>query len=177
MEEHVVLVDNKDNAIGSMAKLEAHQKGLLHRAFSVFIFNSKGELLLQQRALDKYHSAGLWSNTCCSHPRLNETILDAAKRRLNEELGIACELKNVFNFTYKANFDNGLIEHEFDYVLFGFSDEVPHINKQEVNDWKYISVPDLSTDLKLNATNYTAWLKDCFDKVIYHMDLLKNKKI
>lgn len=177
MEEQVILVDNNDNAIGSMAKLEAHQKGLLHRAFSIFIFNSNGELLLQQRALDKYHSEGLWSNTCCSHPRIGETILDAAKRRLNEELGVTCELTNAFNFTYKANFDNGLIEHEFDYVLFGFSDEIPQINTQEVNNWKYISVSDLLKDLKLNSTNYTAWLKDCFDKVIYHIDLLKNKNI
>ena len=130
--DFVVLVDENDNELGVMKKMLAHEKGVLHRAFSVFIFNSKGELLLQQRANHKYHSAGLWTNTCCSHPRPNETIKDAAHRRLFEEMGMVCDLKIIDNFIYKANFDNGLIEHEFDYIIKGFSDAVPAINKDEV---------------------------------------------
>jgi isopentenyl-diphosphate delta-isomerase len=168
MNDQVILVDTNDNPIGIMPKLEAHEKGQLHRAFSVFIFNSNAELLLQQRAFEKYHSGGLWSNTCCSHPAPGETINKAAPRRLLEEMGISCELKYEFNFIYKANFENGLIEHEFDHVYFGFSDATPIINKEEVNDWKYSSLSSLIDDIKKTPSHYTVWLKDCIERVIQH---------
>jgi isopentenyl-diphosphate Delta-isomerase len=165
MSDFVILVDAKDKQIGIMPKLEAHEKGVLHRAFSVFIFNSKGEVLLQQRALSKYHSPGLWSNTCCSHPNPNESNGDAANRRLMEEMGMVCELQPVFSFIYQVAFENGLIEHEFDHVYFGKSDSLPEINKFEVNDWKYISVSDLLNEIRLNPNKYTEWLKKCIVKV------------
>ena len=168
MSDFVILVDQHDTQIGTMPKLEAHQKGVLHRAFSVFIFNTKGEILMQQRALDKYHSAGLWSNTCCSHPAPNESNEAAANRRLQEEMGMTCEINSVFSFTYKAEFGNGLIEHEFDHVFFGISDVLPSINKAEVNNWKYMSISNLVQDIKDNPTLHTEWLKDCLDKVIKH---------
>ena len=133
--EKVILVDRKDHKIGLMEKQEAHIKGLLHRAFSVFVFNKNNELLLQKRALHKYHSGGLWTNTCCSHPRENENTLDAANRRLQEEMGVSCKLEFKFNFIYKASLDNKLFEHEFDHVFFGFSDNLPQINKEEVDSF------------------------------------------
>ncbi|MFD2287463.1 isopentenyl-diphosphate Delta-isomerase [Pedobacter petrophilus] len=166
MEERVILVDINDSPIGEMGKLEAHQKGELHRAFSIFIFNSKGELLLQQRALDKYHSGGLWTNTCCSHQRPGEDNLDAANRRLMEEMGMKVNLTGVFNFTYRAEFENGLIEHEFDYVFFGKSDLLPVINKEEVEHYKYISMDLLEKELLHHQNHYTPWLKICLDRVI-----------
>ena len=138
--EKVILVDENDNQVGVMPKLEAHQKGLLHRAFSVFIFNSKYELLLQKRASSKYHSGGLWTNTCCSHPREGEEILDAAKRRLIEEMGIDTSLRKVHDFIYKAELDNDLTEHEFDHVLYGIYNEDPIINKDEADDFKWIDI-------------------------------------
>lgn len=168
MSDFVILVDQNDTQIGTMPKLEAHQKGVLHRAFSIFIFNSKNEILMQQRALDKYHSAGLWSNTCCSHPAPNESNEAAANRRLQEEMGMSCQMNSVFSFTYKAEFGNGLIEHEFDYVFFGKSDALPSINRNEVNDWKYMSINTLLQDIQENPALYTEWLKDCLDKVIRH---------
>lgn len=168
MREEVILVDQNDREVGVMEKLEAHQKGLLHRAFSIFIFNSKGELLLQQRALDKYHSAGLWSNTCCSHPYPNESTGEAAKRRLQEEMGMTTPLESIFSFTYKAFFDNGLIENEFDYVYFGRTDDLPIVNATEVNDYKYVLVEDLLLDMDANPKKYTEWLKDCIRKVLEH---------
>ncbi len=164
-EEDVILVDVTGLEIGIMGKMEAHLQGKLHRAFSVFIFNSKGELLMQQRADDKYHSGGLWTNSCCSHPRQGEETIDAALRRLQEEMGIACELEPVFSFVYKAKLDHGLTEHEFDYVFFGSSNELPKINKTEVKDWKYMSMDNLEYQIKLNPDHYTEWLKDCFVKV------------
>lgn len=166
MEEFVILVDKEDNPIGTMEKMEAHQKGALHRAFSVFIFNKKGELLLQQRALDKYHSAGKWSNTCCSHPRSNEKTEDAANRRLMEEMGLSCDLSHQFQFQYKASFENGLIEHEIDHVFFGVSDTLPIINQQEVADFKYIDLPDLKLAIQEKPEDFTPWFKICFDQVI-----------
>ncbi len=166
MKEHVILVDNDDNQIGEMPKLEAHQKGVLHRAFSIFIFNSKNEVLLQQRAKDKYHSAGLWSNTCCSHPAPGETTEEAVKRRLKQEMGMTCEMTPAFNFIYHAAFDNGLTEYEFDHVYFGVSDSIPEINKEEVNDWKYMSISDLILEINNNPKDYTEWLKLCLGKVI-----------
>lgn len=166
MEEQVILVDHEDTPLGIIGKMDAHQLGLLHRAFSVFIFNSKGELLLQQRALDKYHSAGQWTNTCCSHPRPYEETHLAALRRLDEEMGMNCDLTYGFNFTYKASFSNDLTEYELDHVFFGHSDDLPVINSIEVAAYKYISLPDLDTDLKQNPDIYTPWLKICFDKVL-----------
>jgi isopentenyl-diphosphate delta-isomerase len=145
--EYVILVDEQDNDIGVMEKLLAHQEGLLHRAFSIFIFNEKGELLLQQRALSKYHSAGLWTNTCCSHPRPNETIKDAANRRLFEEMGMSCDLKIISNFIYKTPFENGLTEHELDYVLTGITNQNPHINKDEVENYKWMPIEDIKKDI------------------------------
>jgi len=166
MMEQVILVDEKDNETGVMPKLEAHQKGILHRAFSVFIFNSKGELLLQQRALNKYHSAGLWSNTCCSHPLPGESINDAANRRLAEEMGLSCKIYPAFSFIYKADLYNDLVEHEYDHVFIGTSDAVPVISKDEVAQSKYIDVQSLTEDMIKNPSTYTAWLRICFERVV-----------
>lgn len=166
MEERVILVDTNDSPIGQMEKLEAHQKGELHRAFSIFIFNTKGELLLQQRALDKYHSGGLWTNTCCSHPRPGEDNLAAANRRLKEEMGMKANLTPAFSFTYRAEFESGLIEHEYDHVFFGKSDLLPVINKEEVEQYKYINLDTLKQELLLYPDHYTPWLKICLEKVI-----------
>ncbi|MBY0541991.1 MAG: isopentenyl-diphosphate Delta-isomerase [Sphingobacteriaceae bacterium] len=166
MEEQVILVDIEDLAIGTMNKMPAHEQGALHRAFSIFIFNGEGELLLQQRALDKYHSAGKWTNTCCSHPRPGELTLDAAKRRLKEEMGMECELTYGFNFLYKAVFANDLIEHEIDHVFFGISDENPIINLEEVASFKYVKLAELDKNIIENPDDYTAWLKVCFNKVL-----------
>lgn len=168
MRDQVILVDENDMAIGTMSKLEAHQKGLLHRAFSIFIFNSKGELLLQQRALGKYHSGGLWSNTCCSHPLPGESIIDAANRRLIEEMGMHCSLKPAFNFIYKAPFNNGLIEYEYDHVLFGLSEICPKPDNTEVLDWKYIDPQLLLAAIEKDPENYTEWLKRCLTQVVWH---------
>ena len=161
--EKVILVDENDNQVGVMPKLEAHQKGLLHRAFSIFIFNSKYELLLQKRASSKYHSGGLWTNTCCSHPREGEEILDAAKRRLIEEMGIDTSLRKVHDFIYKAELDNDLTEHEFDHVLYGIYNEDPIINKDEADDFKWIDMDSLNEDIKTNGNNYTIWFKIAFE--------------
>lgn len=163
--EYVILVDENDNDIGVMEKLQAHQEGLLHRAFSVFIFNDKNELLLQQRAVTKYHSGGLWTNTCCSHPRPNETIKDAANRRLFEEMGMGCDLKIKTNFIYKTPFENGLTEHELDYVLIGNTNQNPIINKEEVESYKWLSVSDIKKDIVSNPNHYTSWFKIALDKV------------
>ena len=161
--EKVILVDENDNQVGVMPKLEAHQKGLLHRAFSVFIFNSKYELLLQKRASSKYHSGGLWTNTCCSHPREGEEILDAAKRRLIEEMGIDTSLRKVHDFIYKAELDNDLTEHEFDHVFYGIYNEDPIINEDEADDFKWIDMDSLNEDIKTNGNNYTIWFKIAFE--------------
>ena len=177
MSENIILVDNNDRQIGTMGKMEAHEKGLLHRAFSVFVFNSKGELLMQQRAKDKYHSGGLWTNTCCSHPNDGEQTDVAALRRLHEEMGITCILQPAFNFIYKAKFDNGLMEHEYDHVFFGSSDELPKIEKTEVQDYKYLSLPLLREELKRNPEMYTAWLKDSFNEVVRRFEDMKMKAI
>lgn len=163
--EFVVLVDERDVELGVMEKLEAHQKGLLHRAFSIFLFNSQKQLLLQQRALDKYHSPGLWTNTCCSHPRPNETIKDAANRRLFEEMGISCDLTIKTSFIYKAAFDNGLTEHELDYVLVGSYNESPVINPAEANAFKWMSIEELKKDIKAHPGYYTEWFKIAIDKI------------
>ena len=146
-EEKVILVDKNDNQVGLMPKLEAHEKGVLHRAFSIFIFNSKYELLLQKRASSKYHSGGLWTNTCCSHPREGEDTLDAANRRLDEEMGIKTSLRKVYDFIYKAELDNQLTEHEFDHVFYGVCDRDPILNKDEAEDFKWVDMETLNNDI------------------------------
>jgi isopentenyl-diphosphate Delta-isomerase len=165
LEEQVILVDKNDQVIGSMAKLEAHEKGVLHRAFSIFLFNSKGELLLQRRALTKYHSAGLWTNTCCSHPRPNENTDDAAIRRLSEEMGLTTPLSYKTNFLYTAKFDNDLTEHEFDHVYTGVTDLNPIINPEEVDSYKWVSLLDVKTLIKTEPESFTVWFKIAIEKL------------
>lgn len=162
-EEKVILVNEKDEQVGLMPKLEAHEKALLHRAFSVFVFNKNNELMIQQRALGKYHSPGLWTNTCCSHQREGETNIQAGKRRLMEEMGFSTELKDTVSFIYKAPFDNGLTEHEFDHILVGYYDEAPHLNPEEVHAWKWMGLEDLKQDMQGNPELYTEWFKIIFD--------------
>ena len=169
MEEKVILVNEKDEPIGLMGKMEAHEKGLLHRAFSVFIFNSKQEVLLQQRAACKYHSPNLWTNTCCSHPREGESNLQAGERRLQEEMGMRVSLKEVFSFIYKAPFDNGLTEHEYDHVLVGYSDLQPRINPEEVASWKWLSLEAIKEDILQAPERYTAWFKIIFEEFYHHL--------
>jgi isopentenyl-diphosphate delta-isomerase len=171
MEEQVILVDEQDNPIGLMPKLEAHQKAVLHRAFSVFILNSKGELMLQQRAKHKYHSPGLWTNTCCSHQRQGETNIHAGMRRLQEEMGFTTDLKEIISFIYKAPFDNGLTEHEFDHVLIGHYEDSPIINHYEVADWKWMPLEDVKNDIDTYPELYTVWFVIIFTKFY---DYLKN---
>ena len=163
-EEKVILVDENDLPIGLMGKMEAHEKALLHRAFSVFVLNSKNELMLQRRALHKYHSPGLWTNTCCSHQRENETTLAAGSRRLQEEMGFVTPLQEKFSFIYKAAFDNGLTEHEFDHVLVGTYENSPVINEDEVGEWKWMGLKEIQKDIKNNPDNYTPWFKIIFEK-------------
>lgn len=163
-EEKVILVNEQDEQVGLMPKLEAHQKGVLHRAFSVFVFNDKQELMLQQRALSKYHSPGLWTNTCCSHQRDGESSLEAGKRRLQEEMGFVCELKETTSFIYKAPFDNGLTEHELDHILLGSYNGTPAINEAEVASWKWMPLEAVRTDIQENPHQYTAWFKIIFEK-------------
>jgi len=157
--EYVILVNKNDMPLGTMEKMEAHEKGTLHRAFSVFIFNKHGQLMLQQRALTKYHSPGLWTNTVCSHPRVGEEIHQAAHRRLKEEMGFDCDLKDAFSFLYKADVGQGLREHEFDHVLVGVSDDAPVLNNEEVADWKYIDFEWLTKDIVEHPEKYTVWFR------------------
>ncbi len=164
--EHVILVNKDDEPIGTMEKMEAHQKAKLHRAFSVFIFNSEGQLLLQQRASHKYHSPLLWTNTVCSHPRHGETTIEAAHRRIVEEMGFDCDFKEAFSFVYKADVGLGLIEHEFDHVFIGVSDLKPSPNPEEVGDWKYIDLNALEIDVEKNPVNYTIWFKIALAEVL-----------
>ena len=159
MMDQVILVDEHDRELGFMEKMEAHQKGVLHRAFSVLLFNSKGELLLQKRSATKYHSAGLWTNTCCSHPRPGETLTEAATRRLREEMGIMVGLESLYSFIYKVNLDGGLIEHELDHVLIGQLDGEPIVNKEEVADWRYTSISRLKAEVQENPSEFTHWFK------------------
>lgn len=157
--EKVVLVNPHDEFLGLMEKQEAHQKGVLHRAFSVFLFDEQGNMLLQKRASTKYHSPNQWTNACCSHPREGETYLQAAHRRLKEELGITCDLQEKFNFIYKADVGQGLWEHELDYVFFGIFEGAFHLNLDEVSETRYISWEDLEQELKENPQNFTEWFK------------------
>ena len=171
--EKVVLVDRNDNPIGLMSKLEAHEKGVLHRAFSVFILNKKGQLMLQRRALDKYHSPGLWTNTCCSHPRESEGNIEAGVRRLKEEMGFTTPLMPMFSFIYKSKFDNGLTEHEFDHVLLGYYDKQPFINKIEVSDWKWMSLDKIILEIKNKPEDFTVWFKIIFERFYNHIHKTK----
>ncbi len=170
VEEKVILVDTNDNPIGLMNKLEAHEKAVLHRAFSVFILNDNKELMLQQRAHHKYHSPLLWTNTCCSHQRENETNIDAGTRRLQEEMGFETELKEMFHFIYKAPFDNGLTEHELDHVMIGYYNAVPLINEEEVESWKWMKIEDVKNDMITNPNIYTVWFKIIFEEFYHHFD-------
>lgn len=158
-EEKVILVDNEDNPVGTKAKMQAHLNGDLHRAISILIYNTKGEMLLQQRALSKYHTPGLWTNACCSHPRPGENNADAAARRLKEEMSLDTELKEVFTFVYQAHFDNGLTEHEFDHVFFGITDKDPDINPDEACDFRWVTMARLLQDVAVNPDNYTIWFR------------------
>jgi|TARA_B100000242_G_scaffold267561_1_gene217098 isopentenyl-diphosphate delta-isomerase len=167
--ENVVLVDRNDNPMGLMPKLEAHEKGVLHRAFSVFILNRKGQLMLQRRALDKYHSPGLWTNTCCSHPRESESIIEAGLRRLKEEMGFTTPLEPMFSFIYKSKFDNGLTEHEFDHVLLGYYDKPPFINAIEVSEWKWMSLEKIILEIKNKPEDFTVWFKIIFERFYNHI--------
>jgi isopentenyl-diphosphate Delta-isomerase len=168
MNDYLILVDEKDKPWGKLEKLLVHQLGLLHRAFSVFIFNSKGELLLQQRADEKYHSGGLWTNTCCSHPRFGEEISWAIDRRLIEEMGMSCKTNFAFSFIYKTKFENGLTEHEFDHVYFGVTDDSPRPVKSEVKNYKYMSIESLEMDIMIHPENYTEWMKICLPQLKKH---------
>ena len=169
IKEHVILVNEKDEPIGTMEKIEAHEKALLHRAFSVFIMNQKGQTMLQQRAASKYHSPLLWTNTCCSHQRTGESNLEAGKRRLMEEMGFTAPLKEVFSFIYKAPFDNGLTEHEYDHVMVGEYEEEPNINPDEVEAWKWMYPADIKADIDKAPETYTEWFKIIFDKFYNHL--------
>lgn len=166
METQVILVNEQDEATGVMEKMEAHRKGVLHRAFSVFIMNDNGEMLLQQRALDKYHSGGLWTNTCCSHPLPGETVEAAAHRRLFEEMGFDCALTSLFAFTYRTEFDNGLIEHEYDHVLVGTYNSIVNPDPREVNAWRYTSPAIISRQLQEQPAQFTSWFQLAFPKLI-----------
>ncbi len=168
-EEKVILVNEKDEQIGTMEKIEAHEKALLHRAFSVFVFNDKKELMIQQRALSKYHSPGLWTNTCCSHQRVGESNIEAGKRRLQEEMGFTTDLKDTISFIYRAPFDNGLTEHEYDHILVGSFEGTPNLNPDEVAAWKWMSLEDIEKDMQENPGIYTEWFKIIFEKYYSHI--------
>lgn len=171
----ILLVDNKDQELGYEEKLKVHEQGLLHRSFSIFIFNSRGELLLQKRAAEKYHSGSLWSNTCCSHQKPDDDLLkDAARQRLQEELGLDCELKEIFCFIYKVKVGDGLIENEFDHVFIGFSDQQPKLNPEEASAYKYLPLTEIKKEIKANTEQYTAWFKIIIKK--YFKDILASTK-
>ncbi|CAH0334937.1 Isopentenyl-diphosphate Delta-isomerase [Flavobacterium sp. CECT 9288] len=169
-EENVILVNIHDEQIGLMPKLEAHQKAVLHRAFSVFVLNSQNEIMLQQRAHQKYHSPLLWTNTCCSHQREGETNIQAGTRRLHEEMGFVTELKELFHFIYKAPFDNGLTEHELDHVMIGYYNEAPVINKDEVESWKWMKIEDVKNDMIVHPELYTVWFKIIFEEFYHYLE-------
>jgi isopentenyl-diphosphate Delta-isomerase len=168
-EEEVILVSPEDEVLGTMPKMEAHEKAVLHRAFSVFVMNENGETLLQQRAAHKYHSPLLWTNTCCSHQRLGETNIEAGKRRLREEMGFETELSELFSFIYKAPFDNGLTEHELDHVLLGHYSGEPEVNPEEVAAWKWMDLEAVKRDLEAHPDRYTAWFRIIFDRFYSHI--------
>lgn len=169
MKEVVILVDQHDNEIGTEEKIEAHRKGLLHRAFSIFVFNKNDKMLIHQRAFSKYHSGGLWTNTCCSHPRPNEKTIDAAHRRLQEELGFDCDLEKQFSFIYRVDLiQDGLIEYEFDHVFFGRYEGQMNLNPDEIADIAWVDIEELSIDIKQHPEKYTYWFAVCWERVVSH---------
>jgi len=170
IEEKVILVNEKDEQIGLMPKLEAHEKALLHRAFSVFVLNDKNELMLQQRASQKYHSPLLWTNTCCSHQREGESNLEAGTRRLQEEMGFTTELRELFHFIYRAPFENGLTEHELDHVMIGVYNGEPQINREEVEAWKWMPIDDVKSDMENRPELYTIWTRIIFDEFYHYLE-------
>ena len=172
-EEFVILVDQKDHEVGQMEKLAAHEGGFLHRAFSVCVFNSRQELLLQQRDWGKYHSAGLWTNTCCSHPRPGESLGNAVHRRLQEEMGFDCEVQEIFHMQYCLPFSNGLTEHEYDHVFIGISDQLPKPNQDEVAGWQYMSLTEITTALEVHSNLFTDWFQLMFDQLKGSPTLMK----
>ncbi len=169
-EENVILVNLQDEQIGLMPKMEAHQKAVLHRAFSVFVLNPKNEIMLQQRAQCKYHSPLLWTNTCCSHQRNGETNIQAGNRRLFEEMGFDTKLKELFHFIYKAPFDNGLTEHELDHVMIGYYDKAPKINTDEVENWKWMGIEEVRNEIQIHPEIYTVWFKIIFDQFYHYLE-------
>ena len=173
-EEEVILVNENDEQVGTMPKLEAHEKAALHRAFSIFILNDKNEVMLQQRAAHKYHSPLLWTNTCCSHQRVGETNIQAGTRRLQEEMGFVTEIKELFHSIYKAPFDNGLTEHELDHVMIGHSNQEPQINEDEVASWKWMSTEAIKNDISNSPELYTEWFKIIFQKFDHYLE--ENKR-
>lgn len=166
----VVLVDSKDNPIGTLDKLVAHVEGKLHRAFSVFIFNDKNEMLLQQRSKKKYHGGELWTNACCSHPQINENILESARERLSFEMGLHCDLQFIFSFIYYAEVENNLIEHEFDHVFIGYTTETPILNKDEVQNFEWIGIKELQKKIIETPENYTYWFKKALPEVLAKLE-------
>lgn len=165
MVEEVILVDEEDRVLGAAEKMQAHRSGGLHRAFSVFVFDSAGNVLLQKRARGKYHSGGLWSNTCCSHPRPGETTVEAARRRLAEEMGFTCELREVFSFVYRAEVGDDLVEHEYDHVFFGTFDGRPSPDAREVEEWRWCAMGELREEIARDPESYTRWLRLVIDRV------------
>jgi len=178
LKEEVILVDEKDNDVGTEEKLAAHQDGgRLHRAFSIFVFDADGKMLLQQRAGHKYHCGGLWTNTCCSHPRPGESLEDAVHRKLKQELGFDTELKEILSFVYRAGFENGLTEHELDHVFVGRFDGEPKLNPEEVRDFKWVDVEWLKKDVQENPDKYTPWFKIILERVMeWHKNNMDVKK-
>jgi isopentenyl-diphosphate delta-isomerase len=171
MTNEVVLVDEKDNTLGVMEKLEAHIQGKLHRAFSIFIINSQNEILIHQRAKEKYHGANLWTNACCSHPALGEDVRASAQRRLMEEMGLDCSIEKLFNFNYYAQVENGLIEHELDHVFVGYSDATPYPDASEVQSWKWMSKEYLLQDIQQHPERYTSWFKIALPMLLEQIEI------
>jgi len=175
--DQVILVDEKDRPVGLAAKMEAHYKGILHRAFSIFIFNSKGEMLLQQRAINKYHSGGLWSNACCSHPALGEEMTETIQRRLQEEMGFKTPVRKIFDFIYKAELDKGLTEHEFDHVFAGEYDGPVDFNTNEVMDYCYMDLKEIERSLQDQPAKYSIWFQLAFPRVMEWWEQHYNNKV
>ncbi|MCK5123344.1 MAG: isopentenyl-diphosphate Delta-isomerase [Candidatus Pacebacteria bacterium] len=164
MSTEIILVDKNDQEIGAGEKMKVHQDGKLHRCFSIFVFNSNNEMLLQKRAKAKYHCGGLWTNTCCSHPRKGELLEKEIHKRLQEEMGFDCELKEIGGFIYKAKFDNGLTEHEYDHVFTGKFDGQPKLNPEEADDYKWIGLEELKKEIKKNPEDFTVWFKIALER-------------
>lgn len=165
MPEKIILVDKNDQEIGTGGKMKVHQDGTLHRAFSIFVFNTENEMLLQKRAKAKYHCGGLWTNTCCSHPQKGELLEEATHRRLQEEMGFDCELKEIDSFIYKAKFDNGLTEHEYDHIFIGKFNDQPNLNPEEADDCEWIDPDSLKEKIKKNPENFTVWFKIAMKRI------------